>query len=170
MKVFPKMLNYSWIHKVQAFNWVTKANLTYLSVFQRTTYVWQQPLQCYGGETLPSQNVSACVTLDFWLKFGVSTGTIAALLLVGISCYFWKKTRKWDNWASHFLSCLLKRLYVKVANKIKTKPKSEMEWKFTMTIFYCCYPPSAGCSISTPSWRWPLGVKSVSCPLQTAVQ
>uniref|UniRef100_A0AAQ5ZNW6 MRH domain-containing protein n=1 Tax=Amphiprion ocellaris TaxID=80972 RepID=A0AAQ5ZNW6_AMPOC len=61
---------------------------------QRTTYVWQHPLQCYGGESLPAQKVSACVTLDFWLKFGVSTGTIAAVLLISISCYFWKKTRK----------------------------------------------------------------------------
>eukprot|EP00064_Thunnus_orientalis_P001857 superscaffoldBa00000128_g1860 len=61
---------------------------------QRTTYVWQQPLQCFGGESLPAQKVSACVTLDFWLKFGVSTGAIAAVLLVSISCYFWKKTRK----------------------------------------------------------------------------
>ncbi|XP_062283027.1 endosome/lysosome-associated apoptosis and autophagy regulator 1 [Scomber scombrus] len=61
---------------------------------QRTTYVWQQPLQCYGGESLPAQKVNACVTLDFWLKFGVSTGVIAAVLLISISCYFWKKTRK----------------------------------------------------------------------------
>uniref|UniRef100_A0A7N6FB56 MRH domain-containing protein n=1 Tax=Anabas testudineus TaxID=64144 RepID=A0A7N6FB56_ANATE len=61
---------------------------------QRTTYVWQQPLQCYGGESLPAQKVSACVPLDLWLKFGVSTGSIAAVLLVGLSCYFWKKTRK----------------------------------------------------------------------------
>ncbi|XP_041655541.1 endosome/lysosome-associated apoptosis and autophagy regulator 1 [Cheilinus undulatus] len=61
---------------------------------QKTTYVWQQPLQCYGGESLPAQKVSACVSLDFWLKFGVSTGTIAAVLLISISCYFWKKTRK----------------------------------------------------------------------------
>ncbi|XP_026189393.1 UPF0577 protein KIAA1324 [Mastacembelus armatus] len=61
---------------------------------QKTTYVWQQPLQCYGGESLPAQKVNACVTLDFWLKFGVSTGAIAAVLLISISCYFWKKTRK----------------------------------------------------------------------------
>uniref|UniRef100_A0A3Q3VQ33 MRH domain-containing protein n=1 Tax=Mola mola TaxID=94237 RepID=A0A3Q3VQ33_MOLML len=61
---------------------------------QRTTYVWQQPLQCFGGESLPPPKVSACVSLDFWLRFGVSTGTIAAALLIGISCYFWKKTRK----------------------------------------------------------------------------
>ncbi|XP_068996466.1 endosome/lysosome-associated apoptosis and autophagy regulator 1 [Embiotoca jacksoni] len=61
---------------------------------QRTTYMWQQPLQCYGGESLPAQKVSACVTLDFWLKFGVSAGTIAAVLLISVSCYFWKKTCK----------------------------------------------------------------------------
>ncbi|XP_028265499.1 UPF0577 protein KIAA1324 isoform X2 [Parambassis ranga] len=61
---------------------------------QRTTYVWQQPLQCYGGDSLPAQKVTACVTLDFWLKFGVSTGSLAAVLLISISCYFWKKTRK----------------------------------------------------------------------------
>lgn len=63
--------------------------------FQRTTYVWQQPLQCYAGESLPAQKVSACVSLDFWLKFGVSAGTVGAALLIGVSCYFWKKTRKW---------------------------------------------------------------------------
>ncbi|XP_029478661.1 endosome/lysosome-associated apoptosis and autophagy regulator 1 [Oncorhynchus nerka] len=61
---------------------------------QRTTYVWQQPLQCTGGVSLPAQTVSACVTLDFWLKVGVSTGTVAAILLISISCYFWKRTRK----------------------------------------------------------------------------
>ncbi|XP_077370287.1 endosome/lysosome-associated apoptosis and autophagy regulator 1 [Festucalex cinctus] len=61
---------------------------------QRTTYVWQQPLQCHGGVNLPAQTASACVTLDFWLKFGVSTGTVAAALLIALICYFWKKTRK----------------------------------------------------------------------------
>ncbi|XP_052460300.1 endosome/lysosome-associated apoptosis and autophagy regulator 1 isoform X1 [Carassius gibelio] len=61
---------------------------------QRTTYVWQQPLRCTGGVSLPPQKISACVTLDFWLKFGVSVGTVAAILLITISCYFWKRTRK----------------------------------------------------------------------------
>lgn len=77
-------------------------------LFQKTTYVWQQPLQCYGGVALPAQTVSACVSLDFWLKFGVTTGIVAAVLLISISCYFWKKTRKWDRWASRLLWSLLK--------------------------------------------------------------
>ncbi|XP_035238246.1 endosome/lysosome-associated apoptosis and autophagy regulator 1 [Anguilla anguilla] len=61
---------------------------------QKTTYVWQEPVRCTGGVSLPAQGVSACVTLDFWLRFGVSTGSVAALLLITLSCYFWKKTRK----------------------------------------------------------------------------
>lgn len=74
---------------------VLKSRLTAkVCVSQRTTYVWQQPLRCTGGVDLPPQKVSACVTLDFWLKFGVSVGTVAAVLLITISCYFWKRTRK----------------------------------------------------------------------------
>nr|XP_006628357.2 PREDICTED: UPF0577 protein KIAA1324 homolog [Lepisosteus oculatus] len=61
---------------------------------QKTTYVWQEPRLCTGGVTVPEQKVSVCVTLDFWLKFGVSTGTVAALLLVAVTCYFWKRTRR----------------------------------------------------------------------------
>uniref|UniRef100_A0AAR2J8P7 MRH domain-containing protein n=1 Tax=Pygocentrus nattereri TaxID=42514 RepID=A0AAR2J8P7_PYGNA len=61
---------------------------------QRTTYVWQQPLRCTGGVPLPAPRISACVTLAFWLKFGASIGTLAAVLLIAISCYFWKRTRK----------------------------------------------------------------------------
>ncbi|KAM8831040.1 endosome/lysosome-associated apoptosis and autophagy regulator 1 isoform 1-T2 [Synchiropus picturatus] len=61
---------------------------------QKTTYVWHQPQQCHGGVALPAQTISTCVTLDFWLKFGVITGTIAAVLLITVICYFWKKTRK----------------------------------------------------------------------------
>ncbi|XP_018610008.1 UPF0577 protein KIAA1324 isoform X1 [Scleropages formosus] len=61
---------------------------------QRTTYVWQEPLGCSRGVPLPAQKLSACVTLDFWLKFGVFTGTVAGLLLIALSCYFWKRTRR----------------------------------------------------------------------------
>ncbi|KAK6308484.1 hypothetical protein J4Q44_G00217550 [Coregonus suidteri] len=64
---------------------------------QRTIYVWQQSLQCTGGVSLPAQTVSACVTLDFWLKVGESTGTIAAKLLISISCYFLLLERE-DQW------------------------------------------------------------------------
>ncbi|XP_017323848.2 endosome/lysosome-associated apoptosis and autophagy regulator 1 [Ictalurus punctatus] len=71
---------------------------------QRTTYVWQQPLQCTGGVPLPDPQVSACVTLDFWLKFGVSVGSVAAILLITISCYFWKRTRKLEYKYSKLMS------------------------------------------------------------------
>ncbi|KAK1152277.1 UPF0577 protein KIAA1324-like isoform X1 [Acipenser oxyrinchus oxyrinchus] len=60
---------------------------------QKTTYVWREPRLCTRGAALPEQTVNACKTLDFWLKLGLSTGIIAALLLVTVSCYFWKKTQ-----------------------------------------------------------------------------
>ncbi|MGH0188924.1 UNVERIFIED_CONTAM: hypothetical protein FKN15_032124 [Acipenser sinensis] len=60
---------------------------------QKTTYVWSEPRLCTRGAALPEQTVNACKTLDFWLKLGLSTGIIAALLLVTVSCYFWKKTQ-----------------------------------------------------------------------------
>ncbi|XP_041084106.1 endosome/lysosome-associated apoptosis and autophagy regulator 1-like isoform X2 [Polyodon spathula] len=61
---------------------------------QKMTYVWREPRLCTRGAALPEQAVNACKTLDFWLKLGLSTGIIAALLLVMVSCYFWKKTQK----------------------------------------------------------------------------
>ncbi|CAN9516174.1 unnamed protein product [Ophioblennius macclurei] len=61
---------------------------------QRTTFVWKEADRCFGGESLPPQTANACINLDFWLKVGVTAGASAALLLVSISCHFWKKTRK----------------------------------------------------------------------------
>ncbi|KAJ8017113.1 hypothetical protein DPEC_G00014390 [Dallia pectoralis] len=61
---------------------------------QNTNYVWQQPPQCTRGVTLPPPVVRACVSLDVWLKVGVSAGIAAAAMLISISCYFWKRTRK----------------------------------------------------------------------------
>ncbi|XP_077695428.1 endosome/lysosome-associated apoptosis and autophagy regulator 1 isoform X2 [Eretmochelys imbricata] len=61
---------------------------------QRTTYVWREPKLCAGGVPLPEQKVSICKAMDFWLKVGISAGTCAAILLTGMTCYFWKKNQK----------------------------------------------------------------------------
>ncbi|XP_037741077.2 endosome/lysosome-associated apoptosis and autophagy regulator 1 isoform X1 [Chelonia mydas] len=65
-----------------------------LSGIQRTTYVWREPKLCAGGVPLPEQKVSICKAMDFWLKVGISAGTCAAVLLTGMTCYFWKKNQK----------------------------------------------------------------------------
>ncbi|XP_059723918.1 endosome/lysosome-associated apoptosis and autophagy regulator 1 isoform X4 [Haemorhous mexicanus] len=61
---------------------------------QKTTYVWQEPRLCHGGDALPPQVIQACRSVDFWLKVGISTGTCAAVLLAALAAYFWKKTQK----------------------------------------------------------------------------
>ncbi|XP_043932063.1 endosome/lysosome-associated apoptosis and autophagy regulator 1 [Protopterus annectens] len=61
---------------------------------QKTTYVWQQPKLCKDGITLPEETVGICTTMDFWLKVGIALGICAALLLIVITCYFWKKNQK----------------------------------------------------------------------------
>ncbi|XP_062854421.1 endosome/lysosome-associated apoptosis and autophagy regulator 1 [Trichomycterus rosablanca] len=83
---------------------------------QRTTYVWQQPLRCTGGVPLPASQISVCVTLDFWLKFGVSIGSVAAILLITVSCYFWKRTRKLEYKYSKLMSADLKECELPAAD------------------------------------------------------
>ncbi|XP_026533667.1 UPF0577 protein KIAA1324-like isoform X4 [Notechis scutatus] len=61
---------------------------------QRTTYVWRKPKLCAGGVLLPEEKVSICKSMDFWLKVGISSGTCAAVLLIVMTCYFWKKNQK----------------------------------------------------------------------------
>ncbi|NXN98059.1 K1324 protein, partial [Rhinopomastus cyanomelas] len=61
---------------------------------QRTTYVWQEPRLCRGGQRLPPQRVRRCRSTDFWLKVGISTGTCAAILLATLALYFWMKNQK----------------------------------------------------------------------------
>ncbi|XP_028653915.1 endosome/lysosome-associated apoptosis and autophagy regulator 1 [Erpetoichthys calabaricus] len=61
---------------------------------QKTTYMWRTPRLCAAGVELPMEKVRACKSMSFWIKLGLSTGTLMAVLLVAIICYFWKKTQK----------------------------------------------------------------------------
>uniref|UniRef100_A0A8C5LY48 MRH domain-containing protein n=1 Tax=Leptobrachium leishanense TaxID=445787 RepID=A0A8C5LY48_9ANUR len=60
---------------------------------QTTTSMWKTPHLCKGGVELPANTVSTCKTEDFWLKVGVSSGICSALLLTGLTFYFWRKNR-----------------------------------------------------------------------------
>lgn len=53
------------------------------------------------------------------------------------------------------------------AASIRTQTKSKTKYR---TMCCSCHLLFAGCSISTPGWWWAPGVRSASCPLQTAVQ
>lgn len=40
------------------------------------------------------KKLSTCETVDFWLKVGAGVGAFTAVLLVALTCYFWKKNQK----------------------------------------------------------------------------
>ncbi|XP_072097055.1 endosome/lysosome-associated apoptosis and autophagy regulator family member 2 [Mobula birostris] len=61
---------------------------------QETTYVWKEPKVCSKGETLPNKSIANCEMIDFWLKVVVGIGAFTAVLLVILTCYFWKKNKK----------------------------------------------------------------------------
>uniref|UniRef100_A0A8C2FTW7 KIAA1324 like n=1 Tax=Cyprinus carpio TaxID=7962 RepID=A0A8C2FTW7_CYPCA len=59
-----------------------------------TVFVWTEPRLCTGGLTLPPKRTSPCEAVDFWLKVGAGLGAFCAILLVSLTCYFWKKNKK----------------------------------------------------------------------------
>ncbi|XP_069797904.1 endosome/lysosome-associated apoptosis and autophagy regulator 1-like isoform X2 [Narcine bancroftii] len=65
-----------------------------LNGIQKITYVWWEPKLCKGGVALPEQKVTTCKTIDFFLKIGIISGIITAILLIATTCYFYKKNRK----------------------------------------------------------------------------
>ncbi|PNI46345.1 KIAA1324L isoform 2 [Pan troglodytes] len=62
--------------------------------FQETLYVWNEPKWCIKGISLPEKKLATCETVDFWLKVGAGVGAFTAVLLVALTCYFWKKNQK----------------------------------------------------------------------------
>uniref|UniRef100_A0A671NJ01 UPF0577 protein KIAA1324-like n=1 Tax=Sinocyclocheilus anshuiensis TaxID=1608454 RepID=A0A671NJ01_9TELE len=64
---------------------------------QDTVFVWTEPRLCTGGLTLPLKRTSPCEAIDFWLKVGAGLAVFCAILLVSLTCYFWKKNKKYDS-------------------------------------------------------------------------
>ncbi|XP_033880704.2 endosome/lysosome-associated apoptosis and autophagy regulator family member 2-like [Acipenser ruthenus] len=61
---------------------------------QDTLYVWNEPKLCTKGVSLPERKSSVCEAIDFWLKVGAGIGAFTAVLLISLTCYFWKKNKK----------------------------------------------------------------------------
>lgn len=61
---------------------------------QETLYVWNEPKLCTGGVTLPPRSSSPCEAITLWLKVGVGGGAFLAVLLIALTCYFWKKNKR----------------------------------------------------------------------------
>lgn len=57
-------------------------------------YVWSEPKLCVGGVALPEKKTLLCEGVEFWVRLGAGLGAFAAVLLVSLTCYFWKKNKR----------------------------------------------------------------------------
>uniref|UniRef100_A0A7N6AWC0 MRH domain-containing protein n=1 Tax=Anabas testudineus TaxID=64144 RepID=A0A7N6AWC0_ANATE len=51
------------------------------------------PKLCIGGATLPEKKRVPCEGMEFWIRLGAGLGAFTAILLVSLTCYFWKKNK-----------------------------------------------------------------------------
>lgn len=72
---------------------------------QDLLYVWTEPKLCVGGVTLPEKKTLPCEGMEFWVRLGAGLGVFTAVLLVSLTCYFWKKNKRYDF--LHLPLCLL---------------------------------------------------------------
>uniref|UniRef100_A0A673BNL3 UPF0577 protein KIAA1324-like n=1 Tax=Sphaeramia orbicularis TaxID=375764 RepID=A0A673BNL3_9TELE len=65
---------------------------------QDLLYVWIEPKLCMGGVALPDKKTLPCEGVEFWLRLGAGLGAFTAVLLVSLTCYFWKKNKSFGTW------------------------------------------------------------------------
>ncbi|XP_074533768.1 endosome/lysosome-associated apoptosis and autophagy regulator family member 2 [Halichoeres trimaculatus] len=61
---------------------------------QDLLFVWTEPKLCIGGVTLPEKKTLPCEGMEFWVRLGAGLGAFTAVLLVSLTCYFWKKNKR----------------------------------------------------------------------------
>uniref|UniRef100_A0A7N8WNT3 UPF0577 protein KIAA1324-like n=1 Tax=Mastacembelus armatus TaxID=205130 RepID=A0A7N8WNT3_9TELE len=61
---------------------------------QETLHVWNEPKLCTKGVALPPRRSSPCEAIALWLKVGLGGGAFVAVLLISLTCYFWKKNKR----------------------------------------------------------------------------
>ncbi|KAB5541997.1 hypothetical protein PHYPO_G00086360 [Pangasianodon hypophthalmus] len=61
---------------------------------QDILYVWNEPKLCTKGVSLPDKSSTPCEAVPLWLKVGIGGGAFIAVLLISLTCYFWKKNKR----------------------------------------------------------------------------
>lgn len=61
---------------------------------QDLLYVWTDPKVCMEGVVLPEKKTVPCESVEFWIQLGAGLGAFTAVLLVSLTCYFWKKNKR----------------------------------------------------------------------------
>ncbi|TRY55989.1 hypothetical protein DNTS_026855 [Danionella cerebrum] len=61
---------------------------------QDTLYVWNEPKLCTKGVPLPNKTSAHCEVVSLLVKAAIGGGVLIAVLLVCLTCYFWKKNKR----------------------------------------------------------------------------
>ncbi|XP_034032516.1 UPF0577 protein KIAA1324-like [Thalassophryne amazonica] len=61
---------------------------------QDVLYLWNEPKLCTGGLSLPKTKMLPCESMDFWVRLGAGLGAFCAVLLIALTCSFWKKNKR----------------------------------------------------------------------------
>lgn len=64
---------------------------------QDLLYVWTEPKLCIGGVNLPEKRTLPCEGVELWVRLGAGLGAFTAVLLVSLTCYFWKKNKRYNS-------------------------------------------------------------------------
>lgn len=68
--------------------------------------MWNEPKLCTKGAALPARRSAPCEAIALWLKVGVGGGAFVAVLLISLTCYFWKKNKRLEAPANQTLPAL----------------------------------------------------------------
>ncbi|XP_072769988.1 endosome/lysosome-associated apoptosis and autophagy regulator family member 2-like [Nerophis lumbriciformis] len=71
---------------------------------QDLLYVWTEPKVCMAGASLPGKKTVPCEGMEFWVRLGSGLGAFTAVLLVTLTCYFWKKNKRLEYKYSRLMS------------------------------------------------------------------
>ena len=79
---------------------------------QDLLYVWTEPKLCMGGMALPEKKTLPCAGMEFWFRLGGAIGAFTAVLLVSLTCYFWKKNKRYNSLFFFLHTCFLIPLFL----------------------------------------------------------
>uniref|UniRef100_A0A3Q4IE26 Endosome-lysosome associated apoptosis and autophagy regulator family member 2a n=1 Tax=Neolamprologus brichardi TaxID=32507 RepID=A0A3Q4IE26_NEOBR len=83
---------------------------------QDLLYVWNEPKLCMGGVPLPAKKTQTCEGIEFWIHLGAGLGAFTAVLLVSLTCYFWKKNKRLEYKYSRLVMSANKECEMPVAD------------------------------------------------------
>uniref|UniRef100_A0A8K9X4H4 MRH domain-containing protein n=1 Tax=Oncorhynchus mykiss TaxID=8022 RepID=A0A8K9X4H4_ONCMY len=94
---------------------------------QETLSVWNEPKLCIKGISLPAKSSAPCEAIALWLKVGVGGGAFLAVLLVSLTCYFWKKNKRLEYKYSRLVMSANKECELPVADSCALAEGEEPE-------------------------------------------